>query len=332
MGSEPDPGASIRVSVDIGGTFTDLVVEQDGALALFKSPTVPADPVRGIMDTLGLAAAAHRSTLTGFLGRVESFAHATTRGLNAVLTGTTARTAFLTTAGHPDVLLLREGGRQHPFDFTIPFPEPYVPRSLTFEVAERITATGAVLEPLDVAALERTCEALRAAQVEAVAVCLLWATVDPRHELRVAEVLHERLPGVPVTLSHALNPSLREYRRASSAAIDASLKPLMTTYLQGLTERLRGAGLAGRLLMVTSMGGVVDVADAADKPILTINSGPSMAPVAGRAYATADLGADTVIVADAGGTTYDVTLVRRGEIPSTRSAWVGGEGVGHMTG
>lgn len=332
MGSEPDPGASIRVSVDIGGTFTDLVVEQDGALALFKSPTVPADPVQGIMDTLGLAAAAHHSTLAGFLGHVESFAHATTRGLNAVLTGTTARTAFLTTAGHPDVLLLREGGRQHPFDFTIPFPEPYVPRSLTFEVTERITATGAVLEPLDVAELERTCGALRAAQVEAVAVCLLWATVDPRHELRVAEVLHERLPGVPVTLSHALNPSLREYRRASSAAIDASLKPLMTTYLQGLTERLRGAGLAGRLLMVTSMGGVVDVADAADKPILTINSGPSMAPVAGRAYATADLGADTVIVADAGGTTYDVTLVRRGEIPSTRSAWVGGEGVGHMTG
>ncbi|WP_231905004.1 hydantoinase/oxoprolinase family protein [Saccharothrix espanaensis] len=320
------------MSVDIGGTFTDLVVEQGAALRLFKSPTVPGDPVLGIMNALEMAADADGVPLAEFLGRTGSFVHATTRGLNAVLTGNTARTAFLTTEGHPDVLLLREGGRQRPFDFTVPFPEPYVPRSLTFEVRERIGSTGEVLRPLDLAALEHTCDRLAATGVEAVAVCLLWSTVNPEHELAVAQVLRRRLPDVPVTLSHALNPSLREYRRASSAAIDASLKPLMTEYVAGLTGRLRTAGLTGRILMVTSAGGVVDVLDAADKPILTINSGPSMAPVAGRAYATADLGARTVIVADAGGTTYDVTLVRRGEIPSTRTAWVGDEGTGHMTG
>lgn len=328
MGSE----ATMRVSVDIGGTFTDLVVEQDLELRLFKSPTVPNDPVQGIMDVLTLAAEADKTSLAGFLRRVESFVHATTRGLNAVLTGNTAKTAFLTTEGHPDILLLREGGRRNPFDFTVPFPEPYVPRSLTFEVRERITSNGQILRPLDVAALERACDRMIAERVEAVAVALLWATINPAHELVVATVLERRLPGVPYTLSHALNPSLREYRRASSASIDASLKPLMTDYFQGLTSRLRGAGLSGRILMVTSIGGVVDVRDAVAAPILTINSGPSMAPVAGRAYASSDLGAETVIVADAGGTTYDVTLVRRGEIPSTRSAWVGDEGTGHMTG
>ncbi|MEV4892981.1 hydantoinase/oxoprolinase family protein [Nonomuraea sp. NPDC055795] len=324
--------ASLRVSVDIGGTFTDLVVEREACLRLFKSPTVPDDPVLGILNVLGMAAAADGLPLEAFLGRVETFAHATTRGLNAVLTGTTARTALLTTAGHPDILLLREGGRRDPFDFTTPFPEPYVPRSLTFEVDERVSATGAVLRPLDVAELERTCDRLIEAEIEAVAVCLLWATVNPEHERAVGEVLRRRLPGVPHTLSHALNPSLREYRRASSAAIDASLKPLMSAYFDGLTARLRAAGLTGRILMVTSVGGVADVDDAIAMPILTINSGPSMAPVAGRAYAFTDLGADEVIVADAGGTTYDVTLVRKGEIPSTRSAWVGAEGTGHMTG
>ncbi|MEU6084393.1 hydantoinase/oxoprolinase family protein [Streptomyces sp. NPDC047108] len=331
MGSEFSRQA-LRVSVDIGGTFTDLVVEQGEQMRLYKSPTVPDDPVRGILNALTMAADADGTPLRVFLGRVESFAHATTRGLNAVLTGNTARTALLTTAGHRDVLLLREGGRRDPFDFTVPYPEPYVPRSLTFEVEERISSTGAVLRPLDTAGLERVCDRLIEEEVEAVAVCLLWSTVNPDHERAVADVLRRRLPEVPHTLSHALNPSLREYRRASSAAIDASIKPLMSTYIEGLTARLRDAGLAGRILMVTSIGGVADVGDAAAAPILTLNSGPSMAPVAGRAYAFSDLGADEVIVADAGGTTYDVTLVRKGEIPSTRSAWIGGEGTGHMTG
>ncbi|WP_418060956.1 hydantoinase/oxoprolinase family protein [Pimelobacter simplex] len=327
MGSE-----SMRMSVDIGGTFTDLVVEDAGGLALYKAPTVPADPVQGILDVLATAAAARGVPLADLLGHVGSFVHATTRGLNAVLTGNAATTAFLTTAGHPDVLLLREGGRPDPFDFTRPFPRPYVPRALTFEVPERMLSTGEVLTPLDLEAFERTCDELVAADVEAVAVCLLWATVNPAHELAVGEVLERRLPGLPYTLSHALNPSLREYRRASSAAIDASLKPLMSDYFSALTDRLRAAGLAGRILMVTSAGGVIDAIDAVAKPILTINSGPSMAPIAGRAYALADAGSDDVIVADAGGTTYDVTLVRRGEIPSTRSAWVGEVGTGHMTG
>ncbi|TPW16255.1 MAG: 5-oxoprolinase (ATP-hydrolyzing) [Acidimicrobiaceae bacterium] len=322
----------MRISVDIGGTFTDLVIETMQGLELFKAPTVPADPIQGVMDVLRRAAEAKGVPLSEMLLQTERFTHATTRALNAVLTRTTAPTAFLTTAGHPDVLLLREGGREDPFDFTVPYPEPYVPRSLTYEVPERISSTGRVLVPLDEAAVDAICGRLLDADVKAAAVCLLWSTVNPAHELRVGELLAARLPQLPVTLSHELNPCLREYRRASSAAIDASLKPIMTDYLSSLTHRLRDAGLAGKVLMVTSIGGVLEIDDVARSPIHAINSGPSMAPVAGRAYAEAEGGTEVVIVADAGGTTYDVTMVRKGHIPLTRDAWIGPRFTGHITG
>ncbi len=137
---------------------------------------------------------------------------------------------------------------------------------------------------------------------------------------------------MPYTLSHALNPTLREYRRASSTAIDASLKPLMTSYLDSLDGRLREAGFGGRLLMVTSSGGVVDAADMGAAPIHSINSGPAMAPIAGRHYAALDGASENAVVADTGGTSYDVTLVRRGRIPVTRETWLGLEYEGHITG
>jgi N-methylhydantoinase A len=262
----------------------------------------------------------------------EMFIHGTTHAINAVITGNTARTAFLTTAGHPDVLVFREGGRIEPFNFAVPFPEPYVPRALTFEVPERIAADGQVVEALDEPATVQLIGDLAERDVESVAVCLLWSTVNPAHELRVAELLEEHLPRVPFTLSHVLNPILREYRRASSTAIDASLKPLMSAYLDGLSKRLREAGFGGRLLMLTSGGGVMDADDMARAPIHAIGSGPSMAPIAGRHYARADAGADTAIIADTGGTTFDVSLVRRGAIPTTPETWIGRRYRGHIVG
>jgi N-methylhydantoinase A len=168
--------------------------------------------------------------------------------------------------------------------------------------------------------------------VEAVAVCLLWSIVNPAHELRIAALLDEHLPGVPYTLSHRLNPTLREYRRASSTCIDASLKPMMAAYLTTLSRRLTDSGFTGRTLVVTSQGSVMDSADVAAAPIYLINSGPSMAPVSGKHYSMVDEGTDTVIVADTGGTTYDISLVRRGEIPWTRDSWIGLPYRGHLSG
>jgi N-methylhydantoinase A len=323
----------MRFACDTGGTFTDLIVEDDAlGLRMYKAATTPYDPVQGVLNALRLAAADNDLSLAELLGRGDMLIHGTTHAINAIITGNTAKTAFLSTAGHPDVLVLREGGRIEPFNFTVPHPKPYVPRALTFEVPERIDSAGRVHTPLDEAAVLAIIERLCAAGVEAVGVCFLWSIRNPAHELRVGELLAEHLPQVPFTLSHRLNPALREYRRASSTVIDASLKPLMSRYLGGFTEQLAKAGFRGRTLVLTSQGGMLDARDIADKPIHAINSGPSMAPIAGRHYAALDSAASNVIIADAGGTTYDVSLVRAGRIPLTKETWIGQPFRGHMTG
>ncbi len=322
----------MRLAADTGGTFTDLVVERGQGVQLYKSATTPADPASGIINAIALAAQDAQTTVQALLAETDVFIHGTTRAINAILTGTTARTALICTRGHPDMLLLREGGRTQPFNWSYGYPDPYIPRALTFEVAERIGSQGEIVQALDRPAAIEVIEQLAAAQVESVAVCLLWSIANPAHELALGELLERHLPGVPYTLSHALNPTLREYRRASCAAIDASLKPLMNAYLEGLEARLRGAGFAGRLLMVTSSGGVVDASDMAAAPIHSINSGPAMAPVAGRHYAALDGDCENAVVADTGGTSYDVALVRRGRIPVTRETWLGLEYEGHITG
>lgn len=322
----------MRFATDTGGTFTDLVVEgDDGLWRAYKAPTVAEDPVAGVLDALELAAADHGMTLERLLSRGHTFIHATTHAINAVLTGKTAKTALLTTTGHPDILTLREGGRPDAFDFATPFPAPYIPRHMVFEVPGRIDSDGSEFAPLDEKAVCDILDGLKAEGVEAIAVCLLWSIVNPAHERRVGELIAERLPGVPYTLSHELNPVPREYRRASSSSIDASLKPLMGRYLGSLNTRLRNAGFKGRVLMVTSQGGVMDAADLARAPIHVLNSGPSMAPVAGRHFAGA-LGHQDLIVADTGGTTFDVSVVRDGRIPLTRELWIGRPILGHITG
>jgi N-methylhydantoinase A len=329
-----DIAMSLRFAVDTGGTFTDLVVDSEGdAPRFYKRSTTPANPIEGLLDVFSAAAADHGVALRDFLGRGDSLVFGTTRATNAVVTGTTARTALLCTRGHPDVLLFREGGgRTTLFDYTQEYPAPYVPRSLSFEIPERVLADGTVRTPLDEQAVVDVAETLVRLDVEAAAVCLLWSIVNPAHELRVGELLAEIAPGVATTLSHALNPSLREYRRASSAAIDASLKPLMSRFFRELDTTLAEEGFGGRLLIMTSSGGVLDAHAVAAEPIHSIGSGPAAAPVAGRHYASVECGSDTALVTDAGGTTYDVSLVRRGRIPWTRETIVGDPTYGYITG
>ncbi|WP_028925051.1 hydantoinase/oxoprolinase family protein [Pseudonocardia acaciae] len=325
--------APFRISVDVGGTFTDLVLDDgSGSPRAFKASTTPDDPTQAITAALLKAAQASRLRLRQLLGRTELLIHGTTRALNAIVTGQTARTAFVTTKGHPDILLYAEGGRTDLFNYAVPTREPYVPRALTVEVDERIGAGGEVVRALEPAEVDRVVAAVRALGVEAVAVCLLWSPANPAHELRLAAALGQALPATAITLSHRLNPTLREYRRASSAAIDASLKPLMAAYLGGLEHQLRDNGFAGRLLVVTSSGGFQDARRVAEKPILSVKSGPAMAPVAGRRFVERELPGRTAIVTDTGGTTYDVSLVRDGAIPTTRESWIGRRYLGHMTG
>ena len=328
------PENQFRLAADTGGTFTDLVVDEvGGAPRFYKRSTTPSEPVIGVFDTLKAGAEDLGISVNNLLERSDLFVFGTTRATNAIVTGTTAKTALLITEGHPDILLLREGGgRKSLFDYTQEFPEPYIPRELTFEVKERTAADGEILIPLDEKLLINQFERLKQQEVKAIAVSLLWSPINDKHESRVGELISRHLPGIPFTLSSALNPSIREYRRTSSAAIDASLKPLMSRFFRELEENLGKEGFNGRLLIMTSAGGVLDASAVAETPIHSIGSGPAGAPVAGLHFMSIDTSVDTAIVTDAGGTTFDVSLLRNGIIPTTRETMVGDTVAGYITG
>jgi N-methylhydantoinase A len=325
---------SYHVSVDTGGTFTDLAVSSDEELlGIYKAPTTPKDVVDGVVNALGVAADSIGLAVDELLSQTASFVYSTTHSTNAIIEGKTAKTALLVTEGHPDILTYREGGKTDLFNLHMPFPKPYVPRRLTFEVRERIAADGEVLVTLDEALLRGALLSLEQMDVEAIAVCLLWSPVNPEHELRVGELIEELLPGIAYTLSHRLNPIIREYRRTSSAAIDASLKPLMNRHLEQVHRTLRELGLTVEPLMVAhTSGGVLFLPEIGRAPILTLDSGPALAPIAGKRYLAAEVQERDAIVVDTGGTSFDVSLIRAGDVSYTREKWLGERWTGNLTG
>jgi N-methylhydantoinase A len=319
-----------RIAVDTGGTFSDVVLTNEaGGVWVDKAVTTPSRIFEGVGAALDHAAARVGLETRALLADTEVFVYGTTRSTNAIITGDTAPTAFLTTEGFPDVLTLREGGKLNPFDFRRSYPRAYVPRRLTFEVPERVASDGSVRRPLDEPRARELIRSLPELGVEAVAVSLLWSIANPVHEARLGELVEEEAPGLPYTLAHRLNPIIREYRRASSTAIDASLKPLMGAHLDAMARDLRTAGFDGQLLVVTSFGGVLEVDDVAARPIYSVNSGPSLAPNAGRLHAPDER---DLIVCDMGGTSFDVSVVRDGYVKFTRETWLGEPFVGHITG
>jgi len=321
---------SFRIAVDTGGTFSDVVLADDaGHFSLSKAPTTPGKIFDGISQALEFAAAERALGLHELLAQTDVLIYATTRSTNAIITGTTARTALITTEGFPDTLVFREGGKLRPFDFRQPYPEPYIPKRLTFEMPERISSEGDVVRELSEGDAVAVLREVAAAGVEAIAVSLLWSIANPAHEELIGSLIERELPGVPYTLSARLNPIIREYRRTSSAAIDASLKPLMQAHLSDMDRDLRAAGFAGELLVVTSFGGVLRLEDTTQRPLYTVNSGPAMAPVAGKEVAAP---IDNIVVCDTGGTSFDVSVVRGGEVQFTRETWLDGLFTGHITG
>ena len=323
----------MRISIDTGGTFTDLVCEdKKNKLKIFKVPTTPENPSIGILDGLKQIATSYKKNFKEFLSDIDTIIHGTTHAINAIVTNKIAKTAFLCTKGHPDTLLFREGGRIEIFNFTVEYPDPYVPRSLTFEIPERTNYDGSISENLDINYLKKIILKLKKLKIESVAVCLLWSTINPSHEKQIGEVIKKELPNIPFSLSHEVNPTLREYRRASSTCINASLKPIMSKYLKKLKELLFLNGFNGEFLMITSQGGIKDINSIMEFPIHLINSGPSMAPVAGNFYLKKNKHFKQGIVTDLGGTTFDISLIKNNKIPRTRETWIGEKYRGHMTG
>jgi N-methylhydantoinase A len=307
-----------RIGVDVGGTFTDLVALVDGEITVVKVPSTPADQSLGVMsalDDVGVDAA-----------RVRAFAHGTTVATNALLERSGARTAVLTTEGFRDVLEIARQTRPSLYDLTKPPPPPLVPRELRFVVRERVDPDGEVV-PLDAAGLDAAVEALRAADVEAVAVCFLFSFLDPAHERRAGEVLQSALPEVQVSLSSDVLPEFREYERFSTTTADAYLSSRLTRYLRRLGDRLAAASLPAPLVMQSS-GGVVDLDGAADRASACVLSGPA-AGVVGAAYAGAASGYRDLLTFDMGGTSTDVALVIDGEVQATTAAVVAGIPIKH---
>lgn len=323
----------MRISIDTGGTFTDAVIADDtGIISVGKALTNVDKNFLGVAAAIENAASRLEMTREQALAQTDVFIYGTTRATNAIVTGATARTAMLLTAGFPDILVYRQGGKTNPHQLNVDYPDPYIPRALTFEVPERIDAEGAVVTPLDEAAVVDTLTTLAGGSIEAIAVCLLWSIANGEHERQVGDLIERHLPGVPYTLSHALNPILREYPRASSTAIDASLKPVMQAQLRLLQDNLREAGYGGDLLVSTTLGGVMHVEDVIARPIYLVKSGPSMGPVAGSAYAEQETLGDNALVVDTGGTTFDVSLVRDRQITHSTESWLGPIYTGHLLG
>ena len=320
-----------RISVDTGGTFTDVVVaDAKGIRAIGKALTTPKRIFEGMRAAIEVAAEGCGLKGDALLQQSDMLIYGTTRATNAVVTKSTAKTAFLTTRGFRDILVLKEGGKYDPHDYSYDYPPPYIPRRYTFEIDERIDAQGKVVRALDQEQARQVVRTLKERKFEAVAVSLMWSIANSAHEKALARLLDEELPGVPYTLSHELIPIVREYRRASTTAIDASLKPLMQQHLREMESDLRATGFRGELLIGTSAGGCQHVSEVAGRPVQMLKSGPAMAPVAGQAYITIEsLGGDA-IVCDTGGTTFDVGLVRDANLVYTRDSWLGRRWLGDM--
>ena len=317
--------------VDVGGTFTDAaVVDENGSVNVFKSPTTPHDWTEGILGALKVAAEHYEEPFDDFLKDISVvnagiFTHGSTIATNAVVEKKCGKVGILCTEGFRDVFLFREGPNKNPFDMFLDYPEPFVPRYLTLPVKERINSEGGVDTPLDEEAVREQTRVLKGYNVEAIAVCFLWSTVNPAHERRAREIIHEVWPEVTVVLSSEVNPSNREYRRWVSAAMDASLRKLISSYANDLNSRLNDAGFIGKVGMLNAAGGVMSTNEIVNRPLYSVDSGPSMAPIAGRKYAMDDLDEKNAVVLDMGGTTFDVSCVIDGEISVSKEAIIGDE-------
>jgi N-methylhydantoinase A len=293
------------LGVDVGGTFTDAVLLADGELRTAKVPTSS----RQEESVLAAAAAVGAS-------EVDRFTHGTTVATNALLERKGARTAFVATAGFEHLLHLRRQDRAHLYRLCAAHPEPLVPLERCLGVRERMGPDG-VLEPLDLASLPELDPS-----VEAVAVCLLFSFRDQAHERAVAEELRRRLPRARVVASHEVSPEFREYERASTAATDAYLGPVVSRYLEALGEAVSQAGLPEPLVMRSS-GGVAALAEAAAHPAVAVVSGPA-AGVVGAARVARAAGVENAISFDMGGTSTDVCLIRGGEGGRSAEREIGG--------
>jgi N-methylhydantoinase A len=321
----------MKCCTDVGGTFTDcLVLDDAGEVHAFKSPTTPADPTVGLINVLSKAAGSFHMDLGAFMANVRLLiAHGTTLSTNALLTGRIAKVGLLVTEGFRDTIEMRRGFkniRTSRFNVFVPPYKPLVPRALRLPVRERTLYTGEILTPLREEDVHAAVREFKNQAVEAIAVCFLHSYANPAHEKRAADICRQEMNGVYVTASHEVLPVYREYERFSTTVVSAAVGPITARYLNSLQGRLREIGFKGTLYMVQGGGLVQSVEESARRAVSLVNSGPAGAP-AGALRLGESVGCNSLFSVDMGGTSYDVCLIRNGEIPTTDDNWVGDERV-----
>ncbi|WP_428670240.1 hydantoinase/oxoprolinase family protein [Reyranella sp.] len=305
---------SVRLAVDIGGTFTDVVLETPEARYSTKVLTTKAAPEEGVLDGM------MRALKLGGIepGQVGLIVHGTTLATNAIIERKGAKTALVTTQGFRDSIEMAQENRFEQYDIFIEKPEPLAPRTLRFTVPERTDAKGGVRLPLDEAAVEALADTLKAKGVEAIAIGFLHSYANPTHERRTAEILAAKLPEVRISISSEVCPEVREYERFSTTCANAYVQPLMARYLESLQNRAHAAGFACPLLLMTSGGGLTTLETAARFPIRLVESGPAGGVILST-WIAENMGIDRILSFDMGGTTAKICIIDDGKPMASRS-------------
>jgi N-methylhydantoinase A len=308
----------IRIASDIGGTFTDVVLDQDGVLTTAKVLSTPAAPEQGLLggiaDVLALAGVEP--------GQVDQLIHGTTLATNALIERRGAVTVQIATEGFRDVLEMAHENRFDQYDLSMDRAPPLIPRALRWEVRERVGADGRVLRPLDLDAIDALAERLRGVQARSVAITLMHAYANPDHERALAAGIASRLPDIAISLSSEVSPEIREYERFATTCANAYVQPLMAGYLRALDLELQRRGFRCPLFLVTSGGDLTDLATAIAYPVRLVESGPAGGAVLAASIARAS-GLNAVLAFDMGGTTAKLCLIDDGKPQTTRSFEVG---------
>ncbi|WP_227268573.1 hydantoinase/oxoprolinase family protein [Roseobacter weihaiensis] len=294
-----------RLGVDIGGTFTDVVLECGGAAFSTKVLTTYGAPEDAIIDGLQQVCAA-AGIGTEEIGQII---HGTTLATNALIERRGAKTALITTRGFRDVIEMRTESRFEQYDLNLVLPEPLLPRQCRYTVDERLDAQGQVLRPLARDDIEALVDRLAPAHYESIAVGLIHSYLNNSHEKQIREVLTDRLPGVSVSLSCEVSPQMREYERFNTVVANAYIKPLMNSYLGRLEDRLRTEGVQCKVFLMHSGGGIISLQSAAEFPVRLVESGPAGGAVF-AAHVAARHGLDKVLSFDMGGTTAKICLIK----------------------
>jgi len=313
-----------RVCIDVGGTFTDcLVIDETGLLQKFKAATTPSDPSIGLMDAMKKAARFYEVELGEFLGQIEVLVHGTTLATNILLTGRGAKAGMITTKGFRDSIEIRRGIK--PVDISlynlfISPNEPLIPRWRRIGVEERTLFNGRIATPLNEQEVRSAVGELQAEGVESIAVCFLHSYANSTHERRAADICREVAPEVFVSTSHETLPVWREFERFNTTSVGAYVGPAVARYLTSLEVVLKQSGFRGTFLMMLANGLVQNIGECIRRPVFLLHSGPAAAP-SGAVYLGRHLGEEHLLSIDMGGTSFDVCLVDKGEIPTTTEHW-----------